>query len=133
MWRGGLQLLVGDLDLNLMWLVFLASFYSCGCFCCWDSDVLGRNTDGIGMRCELKRGVDSERKTEGTGKKKSMAEIGKRTRIRIERGLEYGLNIDRKRNTRKEEAEKKYDKNFAFLLLDINLRVSTTQLFSDGL
>jgi hypothetical protein len=72
MWRGGMQSLVGDLGLNLVWLVFLASFYSCGCFCRWDSDVPGKNTNRIGTGCELEHGlnVDSERKMEGTGKKK---------------------------------------------------------------
>jgi len=82
-----------------------------------------KNTDRIGMGCELKRGlnVDSERKTEGIGKKKKKrtTEIGKQIRIRIEHGLEYGLNVDRKRNIRKEEAEQKYGRNFVYLLLGI--------------
>ena len=89
MWRGGLQLLVGDLDLNLMWLVFLASFYSCGCFCRWDSDVPGkkhrRNRDLMRTEMWVESGLGKENRR--SIQKKSMAEIGKRTRIWIERRL----------------------------------------------
>jgi hypothetical protein len=49
---------------------------------CWE-----KNTHRIGTGCELKRGlnVDSERKTEGTGKKIVQHKLGS--------GLEYGLNV----------------------------------------
>jgi hypothetical protein len=70
MWHGGMQSLVGDLDLDLMWLVFLASFYNYGCFCCWDSDVLGkkhrRNRDVMRTETWLECGLRKEKKYGGT-------------------------------------------------------------------
>jgi hypothetical protein len=89
MWCGGMKSLVGDFDLNLMWLVFLASFYSCGCLCHWDSDVLGkkhrRNWDAMRTETWLERGLGKENRR---NKKK------KRVRRKLGSGLEYGLNLD---------------------------------------
>jgi hypothetical protein len=50
---------------------------------CWE-----KNTNRIGTGCELEYGlnVDSERKMEGTGKKKVWQKLGS--------GLEYGLKVD---------------------------------------
>jgi hypothetical protein len=71
--------------------------------------VLGKkhrqNRDRMQTETWVERGL---RKENGRNRQKnSTTEIGKRTRIRIEHGgLEYGLNIDQKRNVWKEEAEK---------------------------
>jgi hypothetical protein len=82
-----MQSLVGDLGLNLMWL-FLASFYSCGCFCHWDSDVLGKkhrqNRDGMRTETWVERGLGKEN---GRNRQKKIVQQ------KLGSGLEYRLNV----------------------------------------
>jgi hypothetical protein len=82
-----------------------------------------QNRDGMRTETWVERGLGKENGR--NRQKKSTAEIGKQTGIRIERGgLEYGLNIDQKRNVWKEETEKKSTAKFLPLYYSLRFILS---------